>query len=415
MTADLLTLVPSAATSTAARADLMAAIRDATGCDPRAAFGAAAKLRTGARAVVPCPTWNPSRSSGGLHAYGINTLHTPAPGVPPMNGLPLDPPAHPRQPVVTPPIVSRDEPEPTPAGAEADLAAALRRIMGAQPMDEARVVALIEQHAPKPTGLTITIKREAEAGEIAHAIELGPQHRNFPRLLRACQARDKDGNRLNIWLPGGAGSGKTTAARAVGRALGLEVSQTGCLSTAYELLGFVDGRGTYQRTQLRERWEHGGIFIFDELDQSEARAVNAFMGALADGFAAFPDGKTIRRHPDCIIIACCNTWGSGSTGEYVGTARMNAAFVDRFAPIAWPVDEDLESALSPLADWTALVQRVRAAVVRRGIKHLITPRATFIGAALLAAGETRANAIESLLRRSIPAATWAEIASESGI
>ena len=52
--------------------------------------------------------------------------------------------------------------------------------------------------------------------------DMGIQHEMFPTLLRACMACDASGNRLNIWLTGQPGSGKTHAAKMVAKALKLD-------------------------------------------------------------------------------------------------------------------------------------------------------------------------------------------------
>lgn len=94
--------------------------------------------------------------------------------------------------------------------------AALIQSLAAGAINEARVLELIAEHAPRPRQHEIVFVDAA--GERRN---VGTQHRQFEQLLRACSARDHCGNRLNIWLAGPAGAGKTTAAENVAKALGL--------------------------------------------------------------------------------------------------------------------------------------------------------------------------------------------------
>lgn len=244
-------------------------------------------------------------------------------------------------------------------------------------------------------------------------IDLGLNHKCFPSLLKAAQARTLDGNRLNIWLAGPAGSGKTTAAKKVSEALSLAFQFNGAISTEYELMGFKDAHGTYHRTAFREIFEHGGVYLFDEVDSSMPKAVLAFNAALANGECRFPDGM-IKRHTDAVIIAGANTLGDGATSDYIGRMKQDKAFLDRFVPIAWPLDESLETALASNKKWAKKVQSMRSKVKKRCIKgHLISPRATFYGEALLNAGWSENEVITSLLKRSLTDDTWSQIAPES--
>lgn len=243
------------------------------------------------------------------------------------------------------------------------------------------LIAEATEEARRAAAITVTVRHE-ETGE---AKDLGMQHERFPLLLRMIQAKRPDGSRLNVWLRGPAGSGKTTAARKAAEALGLPFHFNGAVDTEYKLLGFTDATGKVVRRAFREAWEHGGVYLFDEVDASMPGAVLALNAALANGYCDFPDG-CLPKHADCIIIAAANTWGLGANAEYVGRIRQDAAFLDRFVKLDWPYDEKLETALCPNPRWARHVQKTRANVAAKGIKAVISPRATYDGAALLAAG-----------------------------
>jgi hypothetical protein len=225
-----------------------------------------------------------------------------------------------------------------------------------------------------------------EAAQAAQSFDSVPgQHFMFPVLLRAASARMPDGNRLNIFLVGPAGTGKTTAARNLAQHMSLPFAAASSVSDKYELIGYQDAAGVYRGTEFRKIWQDGGVFLFDEITGSNEQAMLAFNAALANGFCAFPDA-TIERHKDCVIIAGDNVFGIPSA-EFNARNKLDAATIDRFTRIEWPIDEALEQRFSINAKWLRIVRTVRQAVVAKGIQDsTITPRAVLKGDALIAAG-----------------------------
>lgn len=233
------------------------------------------------------------------------------------------------------------------------------------------------------------------------------EHKNFRKLLGVCQTK-AEGYSLNVWLTGPAGSGKTHAAKQVAEELGLPFYYTGAILEPFSLLGFTDAQGKVVRTQFREAWEHGGVFLFDEVDGSGANALLAFNGALANHMCPFPDA-VIPQHKDCIIIAAANTWGHGATLEYVGRNKLDDSTKSRFVFLDWPYDESFERTLTDNAAWVARVQKIRANVASKQIKVAITPRATIYGSALLAAGFSQADVEAMVLRQGMTKEQWESI------
>lgn len=287
----------------------------------------------------------------------------------------------------------------------AEQLAMLIRSISAGAINEARVLELIAEHAPRPRQTEIVV-----VDTVGERRNIGTQHRQFEQLLRACSARDHSGNRLNIWLAGPAGSGKTTAAENVAKALGLAFHFNGAIDNEYKLLGFTDANGRIVSRPFRDAYQNGGVYLFDEVDRSLPGALLAFNAALANGVCDFPDG-TIARHPDCVIIAAGNTWGLGGTTQYVGAMKQDAAFVDRFAFLLWDIDEALETAACTDAGWCRYVQAIRAKVITNGVQGMmVSPRASFIGASLLAAGIDRDTVIAMTLRKGMSAEQWGAVA-----
>jgi cobaltochelatase CobS len=254
--------------------------------------------------------------------------------------------------------------------------------------DEIRTLAreAAEQHA-RDTAPPRRLEIVSQATGQVH--DLGLQHERFPSLLRAMQARGHRGQRLNIWLTGPTGSGKTSACESAAKALDLDFGADSSLDTDYKVTGFVDAHGQVVSTQFIKCYTSASAYVADEIDNWLPSALIALNAALANGWMATPAGL-VQRHPDAVIIACANTWGLGATNDYVGRSKLDAASLDRFRPkIDWPYDEKLEAAIAAeLAgqEWCAHVQHARAAARRQGLQVIISPRATYDGIGLLAAG-----------------------------
>ena len=233
--------------------------------------------------------------------------------------------------------------------------------------------------------------RQPELGESKH---IGVQHKLFPTLLRAMQARKHhDNTRLNIWLAGPAGSGKTSAAKMAAKALGLPFGFCGALDAKYDLSGFINAHGQCVHTDFRDKYINGGVFLLDELDSWNPAAQLWLNAALANTECAFPDG-THERNMNFSCIGAANTWGLGGDNDYVGRTKLDAAFLDRFTvKLDWQYDEDLELALTPCVEWTRMIQGMRANAKRYGIKTIISPRKSIDGYALLQVGFTTEEAL----------------------
>lgn len=233
-------------------------------------------------------------------------------------------------------------------------------------------------------------------------VSLGLVHKQTPLVLAMLTAG------VNVYLYGPAGSGKTTLAEKVATAFGLQAYYAAKVESEYQLLGFKDAKGDTVRTQFREAYEHGGVFLFDELDGSAPSAVVALNMALANGVCPFPDGM-VKRHDKFVCIAAGNTKLTGATRQYAGRNQLDAASIDRFAFVEFGYDDDLELALAADQSWAKYVQRVRAVVAERGLSHLVTPRATYDGCKLLAQGIDRVAVAAAVVYKGLDADTVRQI------
>jgi hypothetical protein len=318
---------------------------------------------------------------------------------------------------------------PTPGAGDPTLQAALAVIMGAiqkpaplPELSEGRIIELIREHGASPR-VTLDIRGRDGNRELPEALV----HYQFPALLSALAAGCKP------MLVGPAGSGKTTAAAQAAKALGLSFAYTGAISSAYKLLGYMDGHGRYVRTPFRDAYEHGGTFLFDEIDASAPNAVAVFNGLLEAETGDFPDGM-VKRHPNFYVIAAANTFGEGASSQYVGRYQQDAASLDRFISIYWGYDPGLEAAANGLPrprnapavltysrptddalqvmaqDWLQTVHRIREQFAAQGVKALASPRAVRNGIALLGQGWPRGAVLSATIWRGLAPEQVAKVA-----
>lgn len=302
--------------------------------------------------------------------------------------------------------------------------AILRRLLSSGVTEE-RVLDLIQTHGGRPAHVTIDLT--------APGVTLSGDavmHHKFPLLAAAVAAR------VNVMLVGPAGSGKTTAAVKAAQALGLPFYGTGAINSEYKLTGFIDAQGRIVSTAFRKAFEHGGVFLFDEIDASLPGALLAFNAALANDWMDFPDAN-VKRHDDFRVIAGANTFGTGADRQYVGRNQLDAASLDRYAVIDWGYDEALEASLLGLpapkgapvpasilpreeeevrglaARWIDRVRRVRGAVSDLKVRHVVSPRATINGTKLLAAGWGWPDVEEAVIWKGLDKDTKAKVETKA--
>lgn len=221
----------------------------------------------------------------------------------------------------------------------------------------------------------------------------GPHHNVTERVIQICAINHP------IMMVGPAGCGKTTIGNHTARALDLPFYITSTINDTHELTGFVDGHGAYHRTPFRNAFEHGGVWVADEIDAWDASALLAANSALANGYSVFPDSPApIARHPNFRMVATANTFGHGADRVYVGRNELDAASLDRFATINVDYDLTLERMLcNGNTAWLQYVWAIRKAVNDRKIRHVVSTRAIMMGSAGLQIGIPRKEVEEIYL------------------
>ena len=223
----------------------------------------------------------------------------------------------------------------------------------------------------------------------------GVVHESFDLLLRVVATG------APTMLVGSAGTGKSHAAELAATSLGLPffAMSVGAQTSKSDLIGYMDATQNYVRTVFREAYEHGGLFLLDEIDAGNSNVLIQLNAALANGYMSFPDGM-IRKHKDFRFIASANTFGLGASRQYVGRNQLDAATLDRFTIITWDIDNRLEEHLAVGwhgRPWLELVRFVRNYVSEQELRIVISPRATQRGALLLESGVDFNNTLHMAL------------------
>lgn len=233
----------------------------------------------------------------------------------------------------------------------------------------------------------------------------GLTHEIFPKVLRAVACGE------HVWMTGSAGVGKSKIARQVAESLGLAFSAEpfNSQSSKADIKGYkAISDNLYQSTGFRDRYEHGGVFLMDEIDASNPNILTVLNDALSNDSMSFPDGM-VKRHPKFVAIAAANTWGNGATAEYVGRAPIDGATIDRFTMMHVKIDERLETELvrgtglnmEHGSTWLHIVRTARRNVDTHGLKVIVSPRASVGGAKLLAGGFTWQDAVDMRLLKGV--------------
>lgn len=208
--------------------------------------------------------------------------------------------------------------------------------------------------------------------------------------------------RLNTYLVGPAGSGKTVLAEIAAERNNLPfyAQSVGAQTTMTHLMGYMDAGGRYVESTFRKAYEKGGVFLMDEIDAGNANVFTCINSAISNDFCSFPD-KMVARHEDFACVAAANTFGTGGNIVYVGRNQLDAATLDRFVFVRVPYDEKLEDSIVQDKKWLRVVRSIRAAVEELGIQIVVSMRASIHGEKLLNAGFSQEDTLDMVIWRGL--------------
>lgn len=246
--------------------------------------------------------------------------------------------------------------------------------------------------------------------------EVSGQHERFPRMAKWLNLRVKSDkgeilSRTHCLLIGPAGTGKTTAAVAFAKMLGLDLYAQPLTVDAFGVTGFISPNGEIIETEFSRAWKNGGVLLWDELSMSAKDAIGALNSALANGFIALPGVGNIKAHPDFYFIAGDNS-DTGASALFSARELLDGATLDRFIRLDWPVDLKLEQNLcNGYTDWLAAVRAIRAFIAQRDVAHVgATPRAVIMGSQALQAGcFSRLEILEDTCRKGVLIESWPQV------
>ena len=150
----------------------------------------------------------------------------------------------------------------------------------------------------------------------------------------------------NVYLYGPAGSGKNVLCAQVAKGLGIPFYYQNTVLTKFDLSGFKNAVGDFEKTEFFEAFTKGGLFMLDEVDNSTAEAMVALNAALANGYYSFPGIGRVDVHPDFRCIAAGNTIGTGADSAYCGRYKLDASSRDRFCFEGIDYCEEIENAIT---------------------------------------------------------------------
>ena len=242
---------------------------------------------------------------------------------------------------------------------------AMAMLQGGSQIDEAQVVSIVDKRLKEQRAVKVEVVSAKATKRVDKA------HKNFADAVSLV------GLGKNIALIGEAGSGKSFGAIQMAQALDLDYSVVSCHGKmqSFDLVGAMSPTtGQYISTALRDAYENGKVLILDEFDRSNNETTIALNGILAGDSYGFPDGM-VKRNAEFRVIACQNTFGSGSSKTYASAKPQDGSTLTRFTRIEWDIDAKLEVAICGDNEVTRAVQSVRKNAKDKGYDQiLITPR-----------------------------------------
>lgn len=172
----------------------------------------------------------------------------------------------------------------------------------------------------------------------------------------------------NVYLYGPAGSGKNVLCEELAKALGVPFYYQNTIVTKFDITGYKNATGEFEKTEFYKAFTEGGLFLLDEVDNSTAEALVALNAALANGYYAFPNVGKVKMHPKFRCIAAGNTCGLGASEEYCGRYKMDESSRDRFLFVEVDYMDEIERQIcNGNEDIISFVHSLRSAAQAAGV------------------------------------------------
>lgn len=198
-------------------------------------------------------------------------------------------------------------------------------------------------------------------------------HNVFDKVLKYVLIKEP------VMLVGPTGCGKTYIFEQISGILNLRLYDLGFVSDEYTIIrGYNDANGNFVKTPFYDALKNGGICLFDEIDNSESKALIE-LHKVIDGSGyrpyIFPNGEEVYPHPNFTVVATSNTWGDGQDRNYVAREKLDKATLGRFTRLKFDYDEKLnERILSNYPDILDIVKYYNLALQQRGSDEILTTK-----------------------------------------
>lgn len=256
----------------------------------------------------------------------------------------------------------------------------LRALLGGAAVDENQVKAICAALIDEKTGqFAAALERIEKQTPIVKQFVIndlppvevkGIVHDEFEDVLKWVN------NKKNVYLLGGAGTGKSTLAKNVADVLGLEFCAASALQDKSELTGYCDINGKFVETTFYKMFTNGGLFLLDEIDATSGEVLVAFNNAIANRIFEFPGVGMKKAHENFRCIAAANTSGQGRTNKYSGRFKIDASTLDRFVFIDVDYCKEIEMQMCNGDEQLYLfVKTCRESIDKLGLTYTATPRA----------------------------------------
>ena len=181
-----------------------------------------------------------------------------------------------------------------------------------------------------------------------------------------------------VMMTGPAGTGKGYMARQIAKAINGEFFEVNAVQNEYGLTGFVDANSHYVETPFYKAAKLSSegkkvVFLFDEMDCSDETALKIFNEALEAREFTFPNNEKLEFR-NMIILAACNTFGTGANEQYTGR-RLDASTLNRFFVVRVNYDKKVELVMAQGdKELVSFIEDFRKATEKAGMKVSVSYR-----------------------------------------